>query len=299
MSKSNSVPPGVDLFDGECPTPSPLIVDLTGGPKTGKTHWAVHSPRPLYIVSFDPNPNLDDMLVKAEQDGCKGDVFKKVVPPVSLDKLDRVKAAKIIKDTKDFGDWAAEQGNNGTFVVDGAAYLKGYFEFAILGTSSTLGSRPEAGKSTGVSTFDYAKSNGAIKDFLATLAQGGMDVVMSWEGREKWVNSEPIGIYRSSSPKQTGFVSTVFVETTPVFEPVYETTKGVKTKIGTNVKHRLRIGPNSDNLALQDKEMPITGLQQLKDILQAFLPKGDAKKQVEAMAMADAEPLPRADGGLA
>lgn len=298
MSEKNSLPPGVDLFDGECPTPSPLIVDLTGGPKTGKTHWAVHSPRPLYIVSFDPNPNLDDMLVKAEQDGLGGDVLKKVVPPVPLETLDRVKAAKIIKETKEFATWAAEQGNGGTFVVDGAAYLKGYFEFAILGLSSTLGSRADSGSKTGVSTFDYAKSNGAIKDFLAVLAQGGMDIVMCWEGKEKWVNGEPIGIYRSSSPKQTGFVSTVFVETTPVFEPVWKTEKGVKTKVGSTVKHRLRIGPNSYNLALQDKEMPIAGLQQLKDILQAFLPKGDAKRQEAAMALADAEPLPRADGGL-
>src|SRR3990167_4553623 len=76
--------PGVTIFDHNTAVDEALdnvICTVFGASKSGKTHWSVRCDRPLYVVYADPNTSLDYALLKAEEDGFTGLVYKLVIPP--------------------------------------------------------------------------------------------------------------------------------------------------------------------------------------------------------------------------
>ena len=277
---SDELPPGVDEFDVELADPTGnIILDVSGAPKTGKSHFAAHAARPLYIVYSDPNTNLDAILLKADDDlkeaGLATEpVFRLVMEPVPYEDLTRDEAVDRMAKAQQFAAWARQQGKGGTFIVDGGTYLKGYFEKAILGESATLGFRAAKGQK-GPSPIEYAKSNTALKDFVSGFVGSDLDVILTWEGKEIWkenwadgrMKREPTGKFKTGSPPSLGFVTSAYIETVMVLEPQFRLEEGVKVPSGTKVAHRIRIGPNGYNPALYDMLLPVENPDELKSLL--------------------------------
>lgn len=280
---ASDLPPGIDQFDAALADPTGnIILDVSGAPKTGKSHFAAHAKRPLYIVYADPNTNLDAVLLKAKADLENMDppmetepVFTKRIMPRAYAEWTQDDAIAVLAEVQGFGVWARKQGKGGTFIVDGALYLKGYFEKAILGESATLGFRAEKGQK-GPAPIQYAQSNTALKDFVSGFVDSDLDVILTWEGREIWKENwengkkqrEPTGKYKTSSPASVGFVTSAYIETVMVLTPQTRTDEaGLTVPAGTKVEHRIRIGPNGYNPALYDLLVPVTGPEQLKQLL--------------------------------
>lgn len=307
------LPPGVYEFSDEDADPTGnIILDVSGAPKTGKSHFAAHAKRPLYLLYSDPNTNLDAVLLKANADleaqesGSSKPVFPQLVEPVEYANLTREAAGEIMSAAHGFGAWARDQGNGGTFVVDGALYLKGYFEKAVLGESATLGFRAEKGQ-RGPSPIEYSKSNTALKDFVTGFVGSDLDVILTWEGREIWQENwengrktrEPTGKFKTSSPASLGFVTSAYIEMVMVLEPIKRIVDGIETDAGTKVAHRVRIGPNGYNPNLYDLMVPLRGPEELKSLLFAWKPGTSPAERAEAEAKLDTEPLPRVDPEMA
>lgn len=271
-----------------------LRVDLTGSAGTGKTHFLCHSGRPLYIVSLDPKAeDLHTELLRAMSDGVEGEVYPLVLHVPSADDITREDATKLIQQVKDFARWARSQKKGGVFAVDGALYLKGVWEVALLGISSTLGHRGKH-KGAGATQVQYAQSNTALKDFVKEFVGSDLDVIMAWEGRQTWgpkLNPETgkserqfLGKYHSSSPDQMSYVCNVYIETARVWETKYKTEGGVKKPVGKELAYRIRIGPNNPAPNLLDVELSnIHTLEDLRRVLTAWMPRA-AKEQQEAAA---------------
>lgn len=274
-----SLPPGVERFDktiAQQMAARNIIMSLYGDSKSGKTHFAVRCGRPLYIAYLDPNSALDYHLLKAEQDGYVGDIFKCVVPPVSYDQLTGPKAHEIVGKVDAFAAWARREAKaredkgepGGTFVVDGMTMFKGYVEKDILGESATLGWRATKGERGGPSTFDYAKSNGALRDFVSGFMGSSCDVVLVWEGRPEYANGEPIpGKFHSTMPTQVPFAVTVEAEVFVELEPIIE--NSVRT--GSKPVPKVRVARNTYGLELRDRAFPAKGFDGLKRLLLAGL----------------------------
>ena len=225
-------PAGVEQF-----TPSAedndhkIILSLFGDTKSGKTHFAVRSSRPLYIAYLDPNAALDFHLAKASQEGYEGEVFKCVVPPMAYDDLTGPLAHQYVERVEAFAAWARKEAKErkaaglptGTFVVDGMTMLKGYYEKDLLGESATLGWRAAKGERGGPSTFDYAKSNGALRDFVSQFMGAALDVVVIWEGRQDYAGGEPVpGKFHTTMPAGVPFAITCEAEVYVELEKIVE-----------------------------------------------------------------------------
>lgn len=273
------LPKGVERFDpvGASETARHnIILSLYGDSKTGKTHFAVRSDGPRYIAYLDPNAALEFHLAKAYADGFTSDVYKCIIPPVPYDDLSGPMAHNYVAQVEDFAKWARAQASadvkagkpGGTFIVDGMTMLKGYYEKDLLGESATLGWRAAKGERGGPSTFDYAKSNGALRDFVSSFMAADLDVILIWEGRQDYAGGEPLpGKFHSTMPVGVPFAITceaqVFVELTPVVVNQVQT--------GTKPEPRVRITRNTYGLEFFNRDFAANGFVGLKRLLLAGL----------------------------
>lgn len=213
------LPSGVVAFNADASkraAASNFTVSIHGGPKMGKSHFAFMSERPLYLVYLDTNPNVHSLLLKSSE--VMGDeVYQLIITPKPYKDLSVQDAQGILDQIESFRDWAIQNAlsrvlegkHGGTFVVDGMYYFRGYCEKAILGESVVLGWRPKQGESTNISTYDYAKSNAAVFEFVASFVNKPLDAVFTWEGRPIYkdvidsrnrVQSKRTDAYRSTRP---------------------------------------------------------------------------------------------------
>ncbi len=235
-----SPPPGVQGFDpsiSKQAAASNFTVSVHGGPKAGKSHFAFNSERPLYVVYLDANPNIHQHMLKSSQK-YGDEVYYIIISPLNGKKyadFTLAEAEEILDKIEQFRDWAVmhalerklEGKHGGTFIVDGMIYFKGYLEKAILGESVTLGWRPKRGESTDISTFDYAKTNGAIFEFVSSFVNQPLDAIFVWEGRPVYkdvldgrgrVQSKRTDAWRSTRPDRMPFGLSAEVEALKVLE---------------------------------------------------------------------------------
>ena len=273
--------PGVEVFDHNKAVDEALdtiICSVFGASKSGKTDWSLQCERPLFVVYADPNATLDYMLLKIEERGFVGDVYKLVIPPMmgkSYEDFTQADAKAIVKRVEDFAAAAraeaaerrAKGEPTGTFLVDGMTMIKGYFEKAILGESITLGWRPEKG-SRSINRYEYAKPNAALRDFTMQFSGSKMDVIFTWEGRPIWGDDKPTGRFRSTRPDMLPFCIGIEVETIKIIEPVVEN----QVKVGEKIVPSIRIGWNAFDMDLENRVMRSKGFAGLKRLLLVDVP---------------------------
>lgn len=265
-----------------------MILTVFGDSKTGKTHFATHSGRPLYMIYMDPNTSLDFALLKAEADGFKGPVQKLVIPPLAkwangewigqdYDHFSKGDAERIVSEVKQAADSARAQAAidvaagkpGGTLVVDGMSMFKGYLEKAVLGESASLGWRAERGERGGPSRFDYAKSNAAMRDFVMQFSGAKLDVILVWEASRVYAGGEPTDRFKSTRPDRLPYCISAEIETVKIKEPVVKD----NVQVGTRVVPHIRIGWNTYDPSLEDRLMKANGFDALKRLFLVTLPE--------------------------
>lgn len=279
-------PAGVETFEHNAAltlAKRNMIVAVFGWSKTGKTHFAIRCQRPLYLAYLDPRPDIEQMLLAAEAE-FPGKVHILRLAPVSYENLTREEAASRVKKVEDFAAWARAQAGEdvsnglpgGTFVLDGGTMFKGYTEKDLLGESATLGYRAKKGERGGPSTFDYAVSNGALRDFVSAFSGSALDVVITWEGRMTYKDvwdgdvkrSQATGRYKTTMPDRVPFAMNAEVETLFAIEDVVADNK----KVGEKVVPKIRIGWNGYGPHLQGRLMNAKDFAGLKRLFLADLP---------------------------
>lgn len=288
------LPPGVEAFDpatSRTKATTNVVCAVFGAPKTGKTYFALHSPRPAYVAYLDPNTNLDFHLLNAAEDidpeteePYGNDVYKQQVVPMlgkPYSAFTQADADKIITDLEAFADWArmraaeeVEAGRpGGTFILDGGVFLKGYYEKQILGESVTLGYRPKPGERSGISTYDYAKSNAALFEFMTQFMLAPMDMIMVWEGRRIWQSgfdqttgkksSNPTDKFRATWPDRMPYGMSTAVETMKIVEPVVVNNETV----GSTTRAVVRNVWSAFSMELDNQVLPIESFSELRQVL--------------------------------
>ena len=293
-------PPGVSTFDHAIATHAArqnIIFTIYGATKTGKTYTAIRGVRPLYIAYLDvlPESTLDAHLLRAEADGFEGPVHKLVIPPIKYKLLTVGEAERRVLQVEAFAEWAKQESRTtpgGTLVLDGCVKFKGYVEKYLLGESVTLGFRPEKGSGTGISTFAYAKSNAYIMDFIGGFAGVPLDVVLTWEGRRKYVkdsegNSTATDQFRSTMPESSSFAINAQVETLVELVPIVHENK----RVGTEAKHKIRMDWGSFPSHLRNRTVPARGLTELKDLFLGDLPEDEVLDDQHEIVRANTEGL--------
>lgn len=258
-----------------------FLVLAYGAPKAGKTHFAMQSQRPLYVAYLDTNPNLDTHLLKSSTEWGE-EIFKLVMKPMKYEDLTQTEAQNRIQQIEAFAASAkayakerrAQGLYGGTFVLDGGTYLKGYYEKAELGESSTLGYRAKKGERGGPSTFDYAKSNAMLFDFIAGFANEDLDFVAIFEGRPVYTKgvdargqevSNKTDKWRSTRPDRVPYAVNAEIELMKVLER-QDPTNNQSALISTP---KLRVVLNSENYAFDHMVLPAMGFQRFKEMLLA------------------------------
>lgn len=296
-------PPGVTTFDhNEAITAARqnIIVTVFGATKTGKTQLVTRCARPLYIAYLDtlPEATLDQHLLRAEEEGYEGDVHKLVIPPIKYRLLTSEEAESRVRRVENFADWAKAEAKTtgGTFVLDGAIKLKGYIEKYLLGDSATLGYRAQRGQRGGPTPFAYAESNTYLMDFISSFAGSDLDVVLTWEGRRKFVDridengrksSNATDDFRSSMPETSSFAINVQVETLVEMEPIIVDNK----RVGVQAKHKVRVDWGSCPSYLRGRTFPAKGFDQLKELLLGDLPADKVLDEPHEVVRANTEGL--------
>lgn len=255
-----------------------MIVTVYGATKTGKTHFALRAPRPLYLVYLDPNANMDAHLLKAEAEGMDGEVNFLAFPPLEYKLLTNEEAHRRIGLIEDFARQARAEQKGGTFVVDGCIMLKGLYEKALVGESPTLGFRAAAGSRAGYSTYDFAKSNGALRDFVQAFVGSDLDVIITWEGRFVWKESTDennkkksvkTSEVRTSMPDALPFAINLNMETMMVISKTPDGQGGQRMV----VEPVFRLGWNSyDTIKWSGMVIPAVPFELLKAMLLSDLP---------------------------
>lgn len=276
--------PGVETYDAEVSKANAaknFLVLAYGAPKAGKTHFAMQSQRPLYVAYLDTNPNLDTHLLKSSPE-WGDEVHKLVLKPMNYDDLTEAEATARIARLEEFAAEAkryarerrAEGKHGGTFILDGALYLKGYFEKALLGDSATLGYRAKRGERGGPSTFDYAKSNAALFDFIAGFANEDLDFIAIFEGRpvySKGMDSKgnetntKTDKWRSTRPDRVPYAVNAEIELLKTLERA-DPSNNQSALLSTP---KLRVVLNSENYIFDHMVMPAMGFQRFKEMMLA------------------------------
>lgn len=258
-----------------------VIVNITGESKSGKTHLAIRSSSPRYIVYLDRNTTLAYQLLKAEEDGfpVREDLdevleiaplpYADLTSEEAEDRVNRVWAfAKQATQKSEARGANGEQG--GTFIVDGALLLKGYMEKWRLGDSATLGYRAKRGE-RGVSQVQYAETNALFNDFVSLFAGKNIDLILTWEGRRVWEEyydesgsrqRRPTNLFRSSGPENMSYAVNAEVQTMAVSEDVIENNRVV----GKKYSHRVMIGFNAFNTGMRGRTVKVNSFQELKEL---------------------------------
>lgn len=276
------LPPGVVRYDeaaAKTAAATNFIALVYGGYKTGKTHFATRCKRPLYLVYLDRNPNIHTHLINSNRQ-WGDEVYELIIrPPKKYGDLTKEAAADILKKIDDFADWARQHAAErvakgeygGTFVLDGGTFFKGYCEKAILGESSTLGYRPAKGERSGITTYDYAKSNAAIVEFIGSFLGASMDACFVFEGRPMYKKvyeegrevSRKTDAWRSTRPDAVPYAVNAEVETLKVIERT-DPTNNQSQQV---VKPKIRIVFNSENFAFDNKVLDAKTFDQFKELL--------------------------------
>jgi len=278
----SEMPKGVSVFTPEASkrmAASNFVVSVHGAPKAGKSHFAFRSVRPLYLVYLDTNPAVHTHLLKSSE--VYGDeVYQLIIAPVAYDKLTQDRAKEILDQIEEFAEWAKasaiERGINGqpggTFVIDGMTIFKGYCEKAILGESVTLGFRPKQGEHSGISTYDYAKSNAAVFEFVAGFAGAQLDACFVWEGRPIYkdvvnsrgkVESKRTDSWKSTRPERMPYAINAEVEMLMALERI-DPANNQSPLISVP---KLRVVLNSENIGLNNMVIPAKDFQGFKQLL--------------------------------
>lgn len=256
-----------------------FIVNVSGGPKTGKSHFAFRSKRPLYLVYLDTNPNVYTHLLKSS--ALMGEeVYHLIIKAPEYKDLTEQGAKDILDQIEEFATWAkanararVQQGlYGGTFVVDGMTFFKGYCEKAILGESVTLGFRPKKGETSGISTYDYAKSNGAVFEFISGFVGEALDACFVWEGRPVYkdvinssgrTESKRTDAWKSTRPDRIPYAVNAEVEMLKALERM-DPTNNQSPLLSVP---KLRIVMNSENLGLDNMVIPAKTFDEFKEML--------------------------------
>lgn len=280
----SELPPGVEVFDPEASKAQAarnFLVIVYGGYKTGKTDFWNQAQRPLYVVYLDTNPNLETHLIKSSK--VWGDeVYKLVLPPMKYEELTEAIAKDYLDKIDKFAEWAKQHANErvaegkygGTFVVDGATYLKGYLEKYHLGESPTLGYRPKRGERAAYSTYDFVKPNGAMFDFIAGFTRQNLDACFVFEGRPVWGTgtdgkSFKTDKWRSTRPDRVPYAINAELETLKILERA----NPADNKSPMLSKFAIRTVYNSEEPKLDHLVLPADdhtlGFQRYKELLLA------------------------------
>lgn len=270
-----------------------FIVLAYGAPKAGKTHFAMQSQRPLYVAYLDTNPNLETHLLKSAPE-WGDEIYKLVLKPMNYDDLTEAEAVGRITKLEEFAAEAkryakerrAQGLHGGTFILDGALYLKGYFEKALLGESATLGYRAKRGERGGPSTFDYAKSNAALFDFVSGFANEDLDFIAIFEGRPIYSKgldargneiSTKTDKWRSTRPDRIPFAVNAEIELLKTLER-QDPSNNQSPLMSTP---KLRVVLNSENYMFDHMVFPAMGFQRFKEMMLAPV-VGDVVMQHES-----------------
>ena len=278
---TDALPPGVvpfDVAESQKLAAHNFITVVFGGYKTGKTHFWNQSVRPLYVVYLDTNPNLDSHLLKSR--GFGDEVYILRIPPIPYKDLTEEIAKSYLDKIEKFAEWAKENARKnvaegkpgGTFVVDGATYLKGYLEKFYLTESPTLGYRPAAGSRAAYSTYDFVKPNSAIFEFVSGFTQQSLDAIFVFEGRQIWRNeldskgvakSVKTDAWKSTRPDRLPFAVNAEIETMKVVERANPSDN--KSPLISRMK--MRVVYNSENPAFDHMVFDALGHQQFKEMM--------------------------------
>ena len=277
-----ALPNGVVAFNAEASrraAASNFTASIHGGPKMGKSHFAFMSERPLYLVYLDTNPNVHSLLLKTSM--VMGDeVYQLIISPRPYKDLSMKDAQDILDQIESFRDWAVQNAlsrvlegkNGGTFVVDGMYYFRGYCEKAILGESVVLGWRPPPGSTSNISTYDYAKSNAAVFEFVASFVNKPLDAVFTWEGRSIYkdqidsrgrVQSKRTDAYRSTRPDRMPHMLSVEVEALKTLERLDPSNN--QSPLITTPK--LRVILSSESIGMDQMVIPSKTFAELKRMM--------------------------------
>lgn len=170
------------------------IVVAFGTPKSGKTELGTSTSLPWYGIHLDPNNNLNEHLLARHT--TYPDSFTAnplYIPPVPYRLLTKDLAQQYVEQCvqyiADAQRRAIDRNEPGLFLIDGGKRLRGYIEKWLLGESTTLGFRAEAGQSGGPATVEYAKSNAYFNDIINSFVGTPLHVVLTLEAREIWRDS--------------------------------------------------------------------------------------------------------------
>ena len=219
-------PKSVDLYTGDEEINEQIVVVVSGGPKSGKSTFATNVQRPLYYCMMDPHDNVN-LLLRQSGETYDGPVYRKTIRPMRYATLTETRAQAILNEVEEFATWARSEARiakakglpTGTFVLDGGQRLKGYVEMVTLGKSITLGWRPAAGGSS-ISRYEYAEANTYLVDFVAAFLDNPLDVIITFEGKRKYIGNDRTDEWRSGSPDGMGYVAhaevVAFMDKTPI-----------------------------------------------------------------------------------
>ncbi len=287
------------------------IILLYGTPKTGKTGLGTSTKLPWYGVHLDPNNNLNEHLLARHRlypDAYTAQpLYIPTLPYSALTKeLCQGWIEQIQQYAADARRRAEDRGESGVFLIDGGKRLRGYIEKWLLGESTTLGFRAEAGQSGGPIQVEYAKSNAFFNDLINSFVGSPLHVVLTFEAREKWVltqddrgrkTRQPSGKYE---PKMSGGKDNEIAYTiNALIETLVEAVPGpvVDNKQTTNYVHKIRfdyvgfVGMDY----LRGRTMPTPTFDDLLALLHSQIPAEqvlDEPHEVQRMDMsglADAE----------
>lgn len=272
-----------------------FIVCYFGDAGTGKSYNLIRAGRPLYLVYLDPNPLMDYHLQMARKDGLTDEVYPLAFNPLPYNQLTQEEAERRVREIEQFAVDARAEKKGGVFGIDGAIMLKGLYERAVVGESPTLGYRPKKGERA-PSTFEYAKSNNALRDLIQSFIGSDLDVVLTWEGRSVWAETTDgktikTTRMRSSMPDQLKFPVQANIETRLAVEKV----DGVDTQVPKLFIHWVKM-----SLGLAGKTLPPVDFATLKNLFLASMPEVSAEqREVVQAAILDKEPVKSwvADGG--
>lgn len=244
-----------------------VVATFHGLSKTGKTHFTVRSQRPLYVAFLDPNATLDYHILKADAEDHDRwpaeEVYPLVVPRRPYADLTGPAAEGIIANVQAHARAARQMASErvaqglpgGTFLVDGALMLKGYWEKAVLGESATLGYRAKKGERGGPSRFEYGTTNTMLEDFVAEFGNSDVDFIMTWESKELYTgDGDPRGIYASKMPTNITYAVNVLAEMLMV-----EDKRVIANKERTFLVPSIRVGHNSFSHVLFDQVVKAGG----------------------------------------
>lgn len=306
-----SLPPGVSAYDEAVEKEKAaenFVALVFGGPKTGKTHWALRSAQPLHLAYLDTNPGLPGHLLRlAKEVGDNIDTHVWKVPPYS--KLSEEVAQAEVKRVEDYAEWCISEAYKakaagkpgGTFMFDGALMLKGLYEKLLLGESVTLGYRPGKGGRS-FRNVEYAKPNAALFELVSRFAGVPMDAIFIFEGRsiykDTWEDGKKTSTmtdkWRSSRPARIPYAVNTEIECLMAMEranPADNTSPLL-------AKPKIRIVYNSEQLILTNLVLDAKGYSNLKSMMLTPVLGKDALEGAQAASTvmrANTEEIPGDD----